>query len=83
MAKLIFTNGTTIKLEEVELPLEIPASVKVVLTYESGITSSPRFTEFSVKNLRKATSHSFTLCYNKLREKILSFSYTTVSSTES
>jgi hypothetical protein len=38
MAKLIFANGTTITLEEVELPLEIPISVKLTLTYESGLT---------------------------------------------
>ena len=40
MAKLIFADGTTITLEEVELPLEIPISVKLTLAYESGITET-------------------------------------------
>jgi hypothetical protein len=39
MAKLILADGTTITLEEeVELPIEIPTSVELTLTFESGLT---------------------------------------------
>ena len=41
------------------------------------------FTKLSVKNLRKATVSKLVLCYIEIMRKILSFSYTTVSSTES
>jgi len=40
MVKLIFADGTTISLEELDLPLEIPVLVKLTLTYESGITET-------------------------------------------
>jgi len=38
MAKLILVDGTDIELEGLELPLEIPVSVELKLTYESGET---------------------------------------------
>jgi hypothetical protein len=38
MAKLILADGTPIELDEVELPIEIPVSVELKLTYESGET---------------------------------------------
>ena len=50
MAKLIFADGTTITLEEVELPLEIPISVKLTLAYESGISKLPDPDCFAVQD---------------------------------
>jgi len=40
MAKLILADGTAIELEGVELPLEIPVSVELKLTYDSGVTET-------------------------------------------